>query len=159
MNAPTLNPKQTRNFWRKVQKTDGCWIWTGAQTKPGGYGQLGIGYKKELAHRISWMIHRGEIPAERPLVLHKCDNPPCCNPDHLFLGTYLDNARDKASKKRSYRPQGEKHHMVKLTNETVLKIRSIYPLGGLSHSNIAKVFCVTKTTIGNILRNKIWKHI
>ena len=80
----------------------GCWLWVGTRLTA-GYGQVGGGGSKrlELAHRASWRLHFGEIPAGLH-VLHSCDTPPCVNPDHLFLGTRSDNMRDCASKGRCH---------------------------------------------------------
>lgn len=92
----------TDRFWEKVAKSDGCWLWTGSRQR-NGYGFLFAGTRKEphpeRAHRVSWRIHFGEIP-DGLWVLHKCDNPPCVNPEHLFLGTRTDNMRDCARKGR-----------------------------------------------------------
>lgn len=88
-------------FWERVGKSDGCWEWTGYRA-PAGYGQLGRGPRNEglaLAHRLSWEFHYGPIP-DGLLVCHRCDNPPCVRPDHLFLGTFVDNAQDMVSKGR-----------------------------------------------------------
>ncbi len=106
-------PKESleERFWRYVQKTDGCWLWTASLSgKPGNaYGSLHNEGKMEKAHRISWTIHNGKIP-EGIFVLHKCDNPVCINPSHLFLGTQFDNMRDMVSKGRGggflkYKPE------------------------------------------------------
>jgi len=86
-------------FWAKVDKTDSCWVWTGATLRR-GYGQIRIPVKKaKQAHRLSWEIHNGPIP-DGMLVCHKCDNPPCVNPAHLFLGTQSDNNKDCVRKGR-----------------------------------------------------------
>jgi hypothetical protein len=89
-------------FWAKVKKTDGCWQWTGAAT-PDGYGFLARAINGERhplrAHRFSWELHRGPVP-EGLWVLHRCDNPRCVNPDHLFLGDRTANMRDCAAKGR-----------------------------------------------------------
>lgn len=86
-------------FWEKVNKTETCWLWT-ASTQ-GGYGQIGhdIYLRPVRAHRVSWELHYGPIPAGLD-VLHKCDNPPCVRPDHLFIGTALDNVQDMLRKER-----------------------------------------------------------
>src|SRR4030043_361681 len=87
-----------KRFWNKVNKTDDCWIWTAYCNKK-EYGCFKFQDKSELAHRVSWIIHNGPIPNGLH-VLHKCDNPPCVRPDHLFLGTDKDNANDRISKGR-----------------------------------------------------------
>lgn len=100
----TLAPTNTieDRFWSKVRKDDGCWEWT-ASVNRRGYGWLHFGGKVERkalkAHRVSWEIHNGPIP-DGLWVLHKCDNPRCVRPDHLFLGDRTDNMRDCAAKGR-----------------------------------------------------------
>ena len=91
--------KDLERYWNKVGKTEDCWLWTANKFK-GGYGQYQFLGKPNGAHRISWIIHYGEIPKGMH-VLHRCDNPPCVNPNHLFLGTHTDNMKDKAEKGRS----------------------------------------------------------
>jgi hypothetical protein len=89
-------------FWSRVRKSDGCWEFVSGASK--GYGYLNIGRRDEqevLAHRYSWELHNGPIP-DGLLVLHRCDNPPCVRPDHLFLGTKKDNADDMVRKGRSH---------------------------------------------------------
>jgi hypothetical protein len=84
-------------YWAKVEKGPDCWNWTGA--KSSGYGDFYIGGRGLLAHRVAWTMENGEIPTGL-LVLHRCDNPSCVNPEHLFAGTYQDNADDMVSKGR-----------------------------------------------------------
>lgn len=85
-------------FWAKVSQSDGCWQWTGATTS-WGYGVLRVKGHNVHAHRVSWELHNGPIPEEM-FVCHKCDNPQCTNPEHLFIGTARDNALDMIAKKR-----------------------------------------------------------
>jgi len=87
-------------FWRRVSKSDRCWTWTGCGT-PKGYGVVGYLGRQAYAHRVSWIIHNGPIPSGMS-VCHRCDNPPCVRPEHLFLGTALDNNRDSRDKGRHH---------------------------------------------------------
>ena len=91
-------------FWEQTATGDGCWLWQGSRNNK-GYGQLSKGGRSGgsvLTHRYSWEIHNGPIP-DGLCVCHRCDNPPCVNPEHLFLGTYKDNAVDRRDKGRNTR--------------------------------------------------------
>jgi hypothetical protein len=106
-NTPLRHTLEER-FWSFVVKGPGCWQWTG-WTNRKGYGEMGRGRASEghvIASRVSWEIHNGPIP-EGMIVRHKCDNPPCTNPDHLELGTHLDNVRDAWNRGRM--PTGDQH--------------------------------------------------
>jgi hypothetical protein len=92
-----LRPGDLNRFWGYVRMGDGCWEWTGATQ--GGYGAFHLRSRVIRSSRFSWMIHRGEIPAGM-VVCHRCDNPPCVRPDHLFLGDHTENAIDSLSKGR-----------------------------------------------------------
>lgn len=94
-----LNRKHIARFFAKVNKADGCWPWVGARSSSGRYGALAVHGKTQGAHRVSWAIHHGPIP-DGMHVLHKCDNPICVNPSHLFLGSHLENMADMTSKGR-----------------------------------------------------------
>lgn len=140
-----------KRFWTKVQKTDMCWIWTGAQSS--GYGKISVSYRvSEYAHRVSWALHYGPIPGDL-FVCHTCDNPSCVRPDHLFLGTVKDNAVDMVSKQRAVfqqhpekSPKGEAHGMVKLTDDQVREM-------------LARRFGTDVSNIRLIVRRKTWRHI
>jgi hypothetical protein len=101
-------------FWSNVDKqnTDRCWHWTGF-CYTGGYGQINMCGKMVLAHRFSYELHFGKIPKDKPYVLHMCDNPPCVNPHHLFLGTAKDNSDDMIAKGRDRKAKGKDHYMYK----------------------------------------------
>lgn len=86
-------------FWAKVAKSDGCWEWTGPRL-PRGYGVIRADGRQTYAHRVSWLLHFGPIP-DRAFVLHHCDNPPCVNPAHLWVGSQADNVRDMIAKGRA----------------------------------------------------------
>jgi hypothetical protein len=177
--ASRSRPESVR-FWEKVNK-DGpipahcpelgpCWVWTGASKQlPWNYGTLGgpkAGAAPKLAHRVSWELHCGSIPAGQ-LVLHKCDHPPCVNPAHLFLGTPGDNMTDKVKKGRGNLPldhsQGEKNPAAKLTAERVLAIRARYAAGGITQEQIATEEKVSKALIALILTKnpkwRVWQHL
>jgi len=153
------NPRKI--FWSKVTKTESCWIWRG-HTYPDGYGQLKWRTRPTRAHRVSWIIHFGPIPTGKQ-VLHRCDNPKCVNPDHLFLGTNLDNMTDKKNKGRCNnggggKLKGELHGRHKLKDSDILEIRRRRS-SGETYLSIAASFGVGITTIYKIINNQSWKHI
>jgi hypothetical protein len=108
-------------FWAKVQKGPGCWLWTAYRNRD-GYGQFRVGGRMSKAHRVSWMLHFGPIPGGLD-VLHRCDNPDCVNPSHLWLGTDADHTADKVAKGRQSRQKGEMHGQAKLCAAEVITIR------------------------------------
>ena len=126
-----------------------CWGWKGSVDKH-GYGQWGRSEEcnESYAHRVSWMLHYGPIPVCRH-VLHRCDNPPCCNPEHLFLGDQDDNMKDAASKSRL--PRDTKHHLNKLTIPQVLEIRRLLRRGELTQREIGERFGVTRGAIQGVM--------
>lgn len=129
-------------FATKYEKAEsGCWLWTGAR-KPGGYGNFQMRPRQfESAHRASWLLHRGEIP-DGLWVLHRCDDPRCVNPDHLFLGTPLDNTRDMEAKGRDTKNQ-------KLDDAQVLEIRAARSAGE-SLKTLAARYGVAQSCISRI---------
>lgn len=136
-------------FWARVDKTpDGCWLWMGARG-PLGYGAFWDGKKVLRAHRYAWAVTNGEIP-EGLFACHKCDNPPCVNPDHLFLGTRTENQRDMAVKERT--------NTTKLTESEVRAMRRAYRLG-ISQDVLAHVFGVDQTNVSQVVRRQSWPHI
>lgn len=154
-----LSPKITdeERFMSYVQKTDGCWIWTGGKARA-GYGTFHVtGNKYVPAHRFSYMLSKGPIP-EGLYICHKCDNPPCVNPDHLFAGTQVENMQD-AIRKGRFKIQGEDSWHSKLTTLEVLGIREAYANGGVIKAELARRYCVTPQLIGKIISRKLWTHI
>lgn len=148
-----------KKFWSKVNKTNDCWLWIGC-LKDGRYGSFYFRKKGERAHRVAWILTYGDIPEEL-CVLHKCDNTLCVNPEHLFLGTQLDNIKDRDSKGRcnpgdSFK-KGSLHKMAKLKEENILEIRKLYKQ--FSQQKIAEQFGVSIMTINRILLRKTWTHI
>lgn len=143
-------------FWRHVEKTDGCWNWTGFLNWA-GYGRLSVGNRKmRSAHRLSFEMHGGEIPRGM-VVMHTCDNPACVNPGHLLLGTMKDNTQDMLAKGRGNHrcPQGEGNPNNKLTADQAREAK----FGPAMGSELARRFGVSQTTISDIRKGRIWGHL
>jgi hypothetical protein len=166
-------------FWRGVNK-DGpihpvhgqCWVWTLGLFE-NGYGAFWVGDRQKRAHRYSWEVHVGPIPKGKR-ILHRCDNPCCVNPKHLFVGTDADNIADMVAKGRhphgethgsvtkpEARPRGEGHGMAKLTDEDVREIRRLYRWRSKEFGTygLANRYNVTQHLIVLILQGKIWTHV
>lgn len=178
----------TERFWEKVNKgtPEECWNWTAAK-RPDGYGNFSISHGIFVAaHRFAYELAYGPIP-EGLLVCHKCNNPSCCNPAHLYAGSQLDNMNDA---KRSGRTatddkngsrthpesyprgdkswphlhpelvlRGSKHKTAKLTEAAVLEIRKLYAIGAASGVELSQRFGVSRANISLIVNRKAWKHI
>lgn len=151
--------KLERRLWAKIDKgaPEECWEWT-ARRNADGYGQFYLEGKLALAHRMAWWLIHSSIP-ESICVLHTCDNPPCCNPNHLFLGTKADNAEDRDGKGRRRAPKGELNTAAKLTEEQVLAIRRESASGETSQKELAHEYGVTPPAISKIVLRKTWRHI
>lgn len=148
-------------FWDLVEVLDinSCWEWKG-YTGNRKYGTFQIKNKNSMAHRISWMIHNGEIP-NGLLVCHKCDNPSCVNPNHLFLGTPKDNMDDMNQKGRARHdnnPRGNLRRQIKIRDEQVLDIRHRY-LNGESCNSLSKEYGVGRAHIERIVSGKRREHV
>ena len=131
----------------------GCWEWT-AKKNCWGYGQITVSNRRnKLAHRISYELRHGPIP-DGLWVLHRCDNPGCVNPDHLFLGTHEDNMADRSAKDRHF--HGETHPMAKLTDVDVRQIRSTT---GVTQREIAEQFGVNRSVICRIRNGSLWAKV
>ena len=142
-------------FWSKVQKAEGCWNWTaGASSR--GYGVLEVGGRQMRAHRISWELRHGPIPAGVH-VCHRCDNPRCVRPEHLWLGTNSDNMRDASQKGRI--AFGSRNGSAKLIEAEVSDILRLYERGEHSQREIARRHGVTQATISHIVRREQWTHL
>ena len=139
------------------QDENECWVWQGAKL-PKGYGFLKIPRTRRqiYAHRLSYLINVGEIP-ERMNVLHRCDNPACVNPAHLFIGSHKDNSQDMAAKDRHLR--GERNTEAVLTARDVLQIKKLLAMNEFSQKRIGMMFGVAQITISRIHRGLRWKHI
>jgi len=147
-------------FWAKVDKAGagGCWWWMGSRcrTKDGEstYGLLRVGRRVQRAHRLSWELHFGAI-LKGQCVLHKCDNPACVNPRHLWIGTQKDNARDRSSKGRNNPPIGCHNGAAKLNPAAVRAIRDSDWTG----SRLADFYGVSRGTISLVRRKRTWAHV
>jgi hypothetical protein len=154
-------------FWKKVEKTEGCWLWQGART-PNGYGKIKVGGRDLSAHRVSWELEYGlresGIP-EGMQVCHHCDNRACVRPDHLFLGSQSDNTSDMWEKGRgpeTFRTghgRGEQHGCSRLTEAQVLEARHLYGLGEHRLVDLAAKYGVGVSTIHDAVSGKKWKHL
>ena len=152
-------------FWLNVDRSGGpeaCWPWTAGRFDS-GYGAVQWGAKKDGgklkgSHVVAYGLENGPVP-DGKCVLHSCDNRPCCNPTHLFLGTKGDNAADAVSKDRHTR--GERHGLAKLTDAAVRDIRARYvprhPTN--SGSALAKEYGVTAQLIAIVVAKKAWAHV
>lgn len=135
-------------FYRYVDTSGDCWVWTKSKNN-WGYGQARIIGVSVTAHRLSWTLEHGPIPAGL-LVLHKCDNRACVRPDHLFLGTAQDNSDDMIRKGRQL------HRNTKLTADTVRAIRRRYADGGVSTIQLAKEYGIGVTTVAHLIHRRNW---
>lgn len=150
----------SERFWLKVDRSGGsrtCWPWT-AGRHDAGYGTFWDGERFWKAHRFAWTQTEGPIP-DGLHVLHRCDNPPCCNAGHLFLGTHLDNMHDMYAKgRRTPRPmRGESNPRAKLTWETVDEARRLRATG-LAYARIGERLGVSKPTIMRALDGRCWRE-
>ncbi len=139
------------------EPNSGCWIWTGMRHHGSQYGVFCFRRKSVRAHRASWEIYRG--PVENGMcVLHKCDVPMCVNPDHLFVGTQLENIADRHSKGRTKSAIGSRQHLSKLSERDIPAIRQ-RRAAGETLARIAKDFGVTKHAIHGVVTGKTWAHV
>lgn len=145
--APPKRPIADR-FWEKVKKGDGCWLWTSSRG-PKGYGQLWNEGTFWRAHRVSWLLHYGEIP-DGKWVLHHCDNPPCVRPDHLYLGTARENSADRERRQR----HAHRAHR-RLTWSQAEAIRDARKRG-VPVKDLAEAYRVSEPTISQITHYRIY---
>lgn len=146
-----------QRFWsRTTEEPSGCIVWRGASTFS-GYGLVSTGTRNSnvYAHRISWWATNGPIPSGM-LVCHTCDNPPCVNPEHLWLGTDFDNAMDKVRKGRSNTPVGEQSGKARLTRATVIAVRE--NIDAMSTAELARAIGVAASTVSMAQRGLSWRH-
>lgn len=142
-------------FHERVASPDenGCMLWTHS-TDSKGYGRLWYEGGRIGAHRLAWEIHHGIPVPEGMQVNHHCDNPLCCNPAHLYVGSQADNMQDMADRDRSLK--GEKHPNTNLTARQVAMIRYRYAEGGISHQQLADAYHIGRSTVGQLIRGDRW---
>lgn len=153
---PDCLPMPAR-FWAKVRITPGCWLWLAANAS--GYGVFGLHGKTPLAHRVSWEMHNGPIK-DGLWVLHRCDNPACVNPEHLWLGTHADNMQDMARKGRGrdFAPSGVDAYHAKLEAHQVREIRRLRAAGVLQRE-VARRFGVHRCTVQDITQGRTYVDV
>lgn len=154
--SQSLSRRIFRRFWRTVSKSRGCWEWT-ARKSPTGYGMFHMLGKDYRAHRVSWWLEHGQLPADLG-VLHKCDNPACIRPSHLVLGTQQDNIRDMEAKNRGVHVIGTRHGRARLDPEKVRAIRST-PLQHGSMTRLARLYGVSYHAIRAVIDGTYWAHV
>jgi len=176
---PSLPPDHIARFWAKIQQSenaDDCWPFTNACDK-NGYGRFNYCKRWFPAHRIAYLLTYGN-PSDL-IVCHRCDNPSCCNPSHLFLGTHLDNSNDKFAKGRArftgaktplraadhYRhnhpelSRGQRNGRSKLSDSQIVEIRTAYDTRQFNQVQLGHMYHVSQVMIGKIVRRERWTHV
>lgn len=155
---PKPVPSWEEYFEPRTKREGNCLLWIKSRCKQ-GYGQCEASFAPKIrgAHRMSWLLAHGPFDLQRR-ILHKCDNPPCVNPDHLFIGTQADNMRDMHKKGRNRLPdqRGEANPIARLTDSEVREIRKLHRGRACSQHEIAEMFGVHVMTINRIVRRRSW---
>lgn len=158
-----MSAKHTpQDFWNRVTvgKPDECWTWNGAVDIL-GYGRMHYHRKKWMAHRLAYTLTLGNIPPGK-ILMHKCDNPPCCNPTHLTVGEHKDNVHDMMNKGRMKGRRATAQDpgcKPKLTEQDVKDIRAEYAVGGTSYGKLALKYHLHRNYIASIVTRKVWKDV
>lgn len=161
------NMTTEERFWSNVDRSGGpnaCWEWQGSLKGPSRnrYGNASLKGRTVRAHRLAWIITHGDIPqgegAHGTCVCHHCDNPPCCNPAHLFLGTNTDNNHDKERKGRGNHPRGKDNGRAKLSDDDVRSIR-LRVARGESRRRVSAEYGVSDVMVSKIFRRSNWAHV
>lgn len=151
---------QEELFWSRIGKAgkDECWEWT-ARRNGDGYGTIWFDGRDQGAHRIMWQLTYGEVP-EGKYICHHCDNPPCVNPGHLYIGNAQTNADDRESRSRSgkHKRCGENNANSKLTWAQVREIRALYATGEWTQTKLAERFDALQVNISRVVNHKSWKE-
>jgi hypothetical protein len=136
---------------------DECWEWRGDRA-PFGHGRLTHAKRQVLAHRLAYALWNGDLPADA-FICHHCDNPPCCNPAHLYAGTHRQNMRDKVVRGRTSSNPGESNGYARLTDEEVLMIRSDWATGRWKQRELAARYGTSQANVWQIVNRKKWRHL
>jgi hypothetical protein len=162
MNPTLRDQRQRERFNARVDRSggpDACHPWVGnANAK--GYGRVWFDGAEQCAHRVAYFLAHSRWPT--PLCCHRCDNPPCCNEQHLFEGTHADNHADMDRKGRRVSvgaPKGERNHSAKLTEQDVRDIRANFALCRVTKQELGERFGVSATVIRQIINRKKWAHV
>lgn len=158
----------TERFWQHVAigERNSCWNWAG-YVGPDGYGYTSWGSRKHFgAHRKAWLLSNGILPSHGLSALcglcvcHSCDNPVCCNPRHLWLGTSSENSKDRHAKGRDKGPHlGMQHHHTFLSDSDVCEIRKRYAAGGVTQAELSRIYRINQPSISKIVNRKVWRHL
>lgn len=187
LNLPPITPERIAYFWSCVDKQgpNECWPWT-KRTNRNGYGQFSLNQRTESSHRIAFLLSGGVFTEDKPYGLHSCNNPRCCNPNHIRAGSNEDNVADKVAFGRQARGEwfsdirrrtacrGESHYTflrpgcrehgedkpnAKLTDQLVKTIRDEYASGGWSYKRLAQRYGVSQTLVALVVRREVWRHV
>lgn len=140
-------PQDQWRFWSYVNTSGDCWLWKGTINEANGRGVLRWNGKNHAAHRIAFSVYYNLELSSDQLLLHSCDNPRCVNPEHLSIGTHMDNSNDKMRKGR-HRSGGPR-----LTPEQVENARSRYKSGGVTQLQLSQEYCITPNHMRRILKD------
>lgn len=149
-----LSEKDITRFWSFVQKGDGCWLWLGANSR--GYGQFKHRGAMRIASRVAYFLATGD-PLGGLAICHRCDNPQCVRPDHLFAATSQDNTKDSIAKGRFYKSMGPIRNN-KLTNGDVLAVVEMIKAGSTQLA-AAQAVGVSRRAVGMIMARTTWAHV
>lgn len=149
--------REERRLFSRLVPNGECWEWTGASNAR-GYGVLSVRGRQHYTHRLAYLFACGEIPDDM-IVCHDCDNPRCCRPEHLFLGTHQDNSDDKYTKGRGNSPRGSQRPEAKLTEDDVREIRHIHAAGEMGYRRLAAKYGVNQRTIMYAIQRRTWGHV
>lgn len=151
----SVSDEDVKRFQKYFKQTDGCWEWEGALAV--GYGCFKMNGKHMKAHRVSYVVHNGELD-KSSVVMHTCDNRACVNPKHLKKATQKENIIDCHMKGRASTQRGEESGTSKLTEKNARSIKKMLA-EGVKQDEIAKTFGIHQSTVSNILSGRTWKHI